>query len=89
MQYHIMRNTVVAPSLKVGDCAIVLFCNKLDQCFDISCGNTTVVEIKKNGTVVLQNGFKFHANGQGHARNNACLLSDRTAVKRDIHGMPL
>ena len=40
---------------------------------DLSCGDTLVVAINsRTGSFTLKNGFKFHADGRGHAANNAC-----------------
>lgn len=36
--------------------------------------DSRVVEIKKNGTIVLACGMKFHANGDGHAANSAVKI---------------
>jgi hypothetical protein len=76
----------VAPSLKVGDIAVVLHCYNAqsdDANFsDVLCGDTKVVAIKKNGTVVLRNGDMFFADGYGHAKNKACVLSTHHALDR-------
>ena len=80
-----------APSnLKVGDLAVVLYSfnpKANDAKFsDVSCGDTTVVEIAKNGRITLANGYKFHANGYGHSCNNAMVLSDRHVLARKANG---
>ncbi len=80
-------------NLKIGERAVVLHGydgkeNDAHFC-DVSCGDTTVVEIRKNGTVVLANGYKFHADGTGYADNKAMVLSDRHAIDRDKNGDPV
>ena len=79
-----------APSLKVGDIAVVLHSHNAkgaDANFtDLICGNTQVQRVQKNGTVVLANGFKFHADGYGHAKNGACVISTHHALDRDWNG---
>ncbi len=78
------------PKLVVGDIAVVLHGYRAkddDAVFsDLICGDTRVIEIKKNGTIVLANGFKFHPNGYGHATNNACVISVRHALDRTPSG---
>jgi hypothetical protein len=80
----------VAPSLQVGDIAVVLHsynAHAEDANFsDLTCGNTRVLRVQPNGTVVLANGFKFHATGYGHARNAACVISTRHALDRLPNG---
>ena len=76
----------VVPSLKVGDVAVVLhgYSPKEDDArfTDVTCGDTTVVDISSKGTITHKNGFKFHASGYGYANNSSMVISTRHAVNR-------
>lgn len=67
------------PSPSVGDKVNVIFsytAKSNEAIFsDVQCGDTTVVEVKRNGTVVLANNMMFHKNGYGHAKNNNCVMA--------------
>jgi hypothetical protein len=52
---------------------------------DLCCGDTTVVSINpRTGSFKLANGYQFHADGSGFAKNNACRVGPAQHVWNDV-----
>ncbi len=90
--YMATKSEWVVPTPSVGDVVNVLFCydpKRPDALFsDLDCGDTTVVEIKRTGSVVLANGYSFHKNGYGHARNNNCVIASNSVGPWNMMNRP-
>lgn len=79
-----------APKLNLGDKAVVLYAlggfDEHSFLTDLECGDTTVVSVHANGSVTLANGFRYHANGRGYAKNNATVISTHHVLRRNNRG---
>lgn len=74
----------VALTPKVGDRVNVLHGYIDSNYYDLCCGDITVVEVKRNGTIVLANRMKFFSDGRGLARNNLCRIGPARFPHNDV-----